>query len=330
MTLAAARAARAPRRAAEPASTPLERLAPAHYEPVRVPREVVRHAAVPDTLAVGQAGKVGLLELCFERRGERTELVGQFQKAPLQVMRPLYYDPCRPDLPIIQVMSTGGGIVQGDRLRIDLRCGPGASVHLTTQAATKVHRMEFDYATQQVAVEAGADSYVEYLPDPTIPFIGSRLYQRTVVTAAPTATVLAGETLYAGRLARGERYDYDVLASDFELRRPDGGLLALDTMRLVPGTAGVAGPAVLAGHDIVSTFYAVTSLAPAAAVADALHRALADSGTLFGVSVLPQDCGAWVRLLTSDPCAASAAVRAAWDAVRRLLTGSPAPVMRKP
>ena len=150
-----------------------------------------------------------------------------------------------------------------------------------------------------------------------------------MVTAAPTATVLAAETLYAGRLARGERYAYDVLASDFELRRPDGALVALDTMRLVPRPAGVTGPAVLAGHDIVSTLYAVTPLAPAAAVADALHQALADSGVLFGVSVLPYDCGAWVRLLSSDPRTASAALRAAWDAVRRLLIGVPAPVLRK-
>ena len=326
MSPGATSAARAPRRAAP---APLDRWAPEHYEPARVPREVRRYAAVPDTLAVGQAGKVGLLELAFERRGERTELTGHFQKAPLQVMRPLYYDPARPDLPITQVMSTGGGILQGDRLRIDLRCGAGASLHLTTQTATKVHRMEFDYATQQVAVDAGPDSYVEYLPDPTIPYAGSRFHQHTVVTAAPTATVLAGETLYAGRLARGERHGYDVLASDFELRRPDGGLVALDTMRLVPGTPGVTGPAVLAGHDIVSTFYAVTPLAPAAAVADTLHRALAGSGTLFGVSVLPQECGAWVRLLGSDPGAVNAALRAAWDAVRGLLIGVPAPVMRK-
>ena len=141
--------------------------------------------------------------------------------------------------------------------------------------------------------------------------------------------MLACETLYAGRLARGERHAYDVLATDFEVRRPGGRLIALDTVRLVPGAAGVTGPAVLAGHDIVGTFYAITPLAPAAAVADALHQALADSGTLFGVSVLPHDCGAWVRLLSSDPRAVSAALRAAWDAVRGLLIGAPAPVLRK-
>jgi len=41
----------------------------------------------------------------------------------------------------------------------------------------------------------------------------------------------------AGRLARGERHDYDVFAADLELRRPGGELIAIDTVRLQPGWA---------------------------------------------------------------------------------------------
>ena len=193
--------------------------------------------------------------------------------------------------------------------------------------------MDTDYATQQVLLHAGADSYVEYLPDATIPYRDSRFYQRTVITADPSATVLAGETVMAGRLAHGERNAYQVFASDLEIRRPDGRLLALDTVRLMPGrSGGVTGPAVLAGHDLVSTFYAVTPLAPAAEVADALHtalRAFDGRALLFGVSVLPHECGAWLRVLGGDSPTVGAALRHAWDAVRRLLTGAPAPVLRK-
>jgi len=265
---------------AAPGSTGSHRLTPAHYEPARVPAEVLRHSGHPNTLGVGRAGKIGLLELSFAHVGGRTELVGHYQKSPLQIMRPLYFDPGRPDLAITYLMSTGGGIVQADRLRMDLRCGPGSAVHLTTQAATKVYRMDTDYATQLVNLTAEADSYVEYLPEPTIPYRDSRFYQRTVITVAPSATVLAGETLSAGRLARGERN-------------------------------------------------AFTPLAPAAEVAHALRGALADSGLVHGVSVLPHDCGAWLRVLGSDSPAVTAAVRRAWDAVRRLLLGVPAPVIRK-
>ncbi|MFE7524304.1 urease accessory protein UreD [Kitasatospora sp. NPDC057542] len=312
------------------------RLDPRHYEPARVPYEVRRHAGTPDTLAVGRPGKVGLLELAFERIAGRTELTGHYQKSPLQIMRPLYFDPARPDLAVTFLMSTGGGILQADRLRTDLHCGADTAVHLTTQAATKVYRMEHDYATQLVNLTAGPRAYVEYLPEPVIPFVDSRLYQRTVLTVDPDATVLAGETVLAGRLARGERNAYRVFASDLEVRRPDGELVALDTVRLEPsatGGGGVTGPAVLAGHDVMSSLY-VLSPAPAGRIADVLHEAVAGRGRrhgelLYGVSVLPQDSGAWLRLLGSDTRAVAAALRAAWDAVRRLLIGVPAPELRK-
>ncbi|MEV7184676.1 urease accessory protein UreD [Kitasatospora sp. NPDC093102] len=315
----------------------MPRLDPRHYEPARVPYEVRRHAGTPDTLAVGRPGKVGLLELAFEKIAGRTELTGHYQKSPLQIMRPLYFDPARPDLAVTFLMSTGGGILQADRLRTDLRCGADTAVHLTTQAATKVYRMEHDYATQLVNLTAGPRAYVEYLPEPVIPFVDSRLYQRTVLTVDPDATVLAGETVLAGRLARGERNAYRVFASDLEVRRPDGELVALDTVRLEPsptGGGGVTGPAVLAGHDVMSSLYVLSPLAPPGRIADVLHEAVAgcgrsSGGLLYGVSVLPQDSGAWLRLLGSDTRAVAAALRAAWDAVRRLLIGVPAPELRK-
>ncbi|WP_336605636.1 urease accessory protein UreD [Streptomyces sp. BA2] len=305
------------------------RLSPEHYEPARVPPEVLRHAGRPDTLGVGRPGKIGLLELGFEKVAGRTELVTHYQKSPLQIMRPLYFDPHRPDLAITFLMATGGGIIQADRLRMDVHCGPDTAVHLTTQAATKVYRMEHDYAVQQVNLTAGPGAYVEYLPEMTIPYKDSRFYQRTVVTVEPTATVLASETLMAGRLARGERHAYDIFASDLEIRRSDGQLVALDAVRLDPTTSGVTGPAVLAGHDLMAGFFTVSPLAPATEIADALHAALADSQLLYGVSVLPQDSGAWLRVLGNDPIAITAATARAWDAVRRLLTDTPAPKLRK-
>ncbi|AWZ10052.1 urease accessory protein UreD [Streptomyces sp. ICC1] len=304
----------------------------AHYEPPRVPLEVLRHASAPDTLGVGRPGKVGLLELGFERVGGRTELVRHYQKSPLQIMRPLYFDPYRPDLPITFLMSTGGGVVQADRLRTDLTFGPGTSGHVTTQAATKVYRMEHDYAVAQTFLTAGPDAYVEYLPDPVIPYVDSRFYQRTVITADPTATVLASETVLTGRLAHGERNAYQVFASDLELRRPGGELVALDTVRLEPGGPGdcaVDGPAVLAGHSVMACFFAVSPLAPARELANLLHGTLAGTELAYGVSVLPQECGAWVRVLGDRTEAVTRALTAVWDAVRRLLIGVPAPAMRK-
>jgi len=97
----------------------------------------------------------------------------------LQVLRPLYLDPHRPEMAFAYVLAHGG-TVQSDRSRIDVTCAPGAA-HVTTRSAGKVYRLERNYATQLVSLTARAGSFLEYLPDPTIPFRGSRFYVRTEI-----------------------------------------------------------------------------------------------------------------------------------------------------
>jgi urease accessory protein len=327
----------------EPVREPLyggPRLQPAHFEPERVPVEVARYGTDPHTLRVGSPGKVGILELDFELRGtpsrQRTDLVHHYQKTPLQIMRPLYYNALRPDMPYTYILTTGGGVLHGDRQRTDLRFGENTSAHVTTQTHTKLYRMETGYATALVNIEAEAGAYVEYLPDPVIPFAGSRYYQRTAVSLHEGATLVTGETIYAGRLTRGERNAYEVYASDFEVRRPNLTPVAFDRVRLVPEGGRVGGPAVLDGRDIFSTLYVLSPLVPAAQVAAALHAAVDavisasdDDQARFGVSVLPGDAGAWLRLIGDDTITAIAAQTAAAAAAHELLTGRAAPRIRK-
>lgn len=313
------------------------RLEPEFYEPAHVPQEVRRHTGQPPSLPVGSPGKVGVLQLGFARNRGRTELVQHYQKPPLQIMHPLYFNPLRSDMPYTYLMSAGGGVLQGDRLRTDLSFGPGASAHVTSQAHTRVYRMEHDYATAMMNITVEADAYVEYLPDPVVPFAQSRFYQQTSVVLDESASLLLGETVYAGRLARGERHQYEVYASDLDVRRPDGTLVALDRVRLSPGgtaagAGGVAGPGVLADHDVLAMLYVFTPLVPVAELADALQGALAGTfggDVVFGVSALPGDVGVWVRLVGNDTVAAARASTAAAAVVHELLTGNPAPLIRK-
>lgn len=79
----------------------------------------------------------------------------------------------------------------------------------------------------------------------------------------------------------------------------------------------------------MACFFAVSPLAPARELADLLHATLAGRGLAYGVSVLPQDCGAWVRVLGEHTEPVTRALGAAWDAVRRRLIGVPAPDLRK-
>lgn len=308
------------------------RLEAAHFEPERVPREVLDFAGEPESLRVGSPGKVGVLQLEFARRGEGTELVGHYQKTPLQIMRPLYFNPLRPDMPYTFLMATGGGMVSGDRHRTDLIFGPGSSAHVTTQAFTKVYRMEAGYAAATTNITVGAGAYVEFLPDPVIPFADSRYYQRISVTVDESATVIVGETVYAGRLARDERHLYDVYASDFEVRRPDGSFVALDRVRFRPKQPGAGGLAVLDGRDVLAMLYVITPLMPAAELAERLHELLEariGDDLLFGVSILPGDAGVWLRIIGDDTTEIARANAIVAAGAHEFLTGNPAPSLRK-
>lgn len=305
---------------------------PAWYTPADLPEEVTGFdGSVLGGLGVGAAGKVGLLELSLAPVQGITRVRREYQRAPLHIYRPIYLDPGRPDMAFIFVQQSGDGLVQGDRYRVDIDCAGGAAAHITTQAATKVFATRQNFATQLVSLDAGAGAVVEYLPDPVVPCRGSRLFQRTRVTAGPGSTVILGETLLPGRVAHHEAHVYDLYWAETEVRDPDGTLLFADVLRLRPGNGDDPSSLGLFGaHDVIATLYVITARSEPGALVALLRRALAACpDVLAGVSELPNDSGATVRLLGHTSKAVLAAQRTAWNAARLALLGVPAPNLRK-
>ena len=308
------------------------RLDSSWYTPADLPPELTAFDGhVLGGPEVGAAGKVGLLDLTLAPSGGATRVQRQYQRAPLYVYRPIHLDPGRPDMAFVFVQQSGDGLVQGDRYRIDIDCAPGAAAHITTQAATKIYRARQNFATQLVNLRAGAGAVLEYLPDPVVPFRGSRFFQRTCVTADPDATVILGETLLPGRVAHGEAFAYDLFWAETEVRRPDGTLLVADVLRLSPAAGddprsiGLLGP-----HDVVATLFVVTGRIDPATTVGLLRSALAGCPAVAaGVSELRNGCGAVVRLLGPTSATVQAALRTAWSAARVALLGAPAPDLRK-
>jgi urease accessory protein len=312
--------------------TTLPRHDPAWYTPSDLPEEmVVFDSSIRDGLGVGAAGKVGLLELTLAPCDGVTRVQRQYHRAPLHIYRPIYLDAGRPDMAFIFVLQSGGGLVQGDRYRVDIDCEPGTAAHITTQAATNVFRARQNFATQLVNLRAGAGAVLEYLPDPVVPFRGSRLFQRLCVTADRESTVILGETLLPGRVAHDEAHIYDVFWAETEVRSPDGTLLFADVLRFNP--AGGENPksmGLLGTHDVIATLYIVTWQTDATTMVGQLRSALATChDVLAGVSELPNGSGVVVRLLGSTSKTVKAALRTAWSAARIALLGTPAPNLRK-
>jgi urease accessory protein len=304
----------------------------AWYTPERLPPEVRALAdPIQGGLDVGAPGKVGLLELGLTDHGGVTRISRQYQQAPLHIYRPIHLDPLLPGMAFIFMQQAGDGLVQGDRYRVDIECGPGARAHITTQAATNVFVARQDFSTQLVNLHAGDGALLEYLPDPVVPFRGSRLFQRISVTAEASSTVILGETLLPGRVARGESHQYDLYWSETEVRSPDGALLFADALQL--GAEADRSPrsiALLDSHNVLATLYVISRrLSPGQLVTELREALTAHHEILAGVSELPNSCGAAVRLLGPSSRSAKAAMGTAWDAARRALIGTPAPHLRK-
>ncbi len=295
-----------------------------------LPPEIARYAAEPPQLGVGKPGKVGEVRMELAPSGGATRIVRCFHRVPLQVLRALYLDPLRPDMAFIYVASPTGGILQGDRLSIEVTARPGSKAHITTQAMTKVYRMEHGYAVQRVHLRTEAGSYLEYLPDPTIPFRHARYHQQIVLERAPGSTLIAADILLPGRVAHGEAFAYDAVSLVVRGQGPDGKLLFRDAMLLEPGRRSPRSPGLLGPYSVVGSLFVLSENTAVPALVDALASAsTTDGDTVIGATALPNDCGAMMRVLSRTSAGAQAALRAAWATARHLYLGDEMPDLRK-
>jgi urease accessory protein len=242
---------------------------------------------------------------------------------------PLYLDPSDPGMAFVYVQNPTGGVFAGDRLQTSVTVGEGARVHLTTQSATKLYRMDGRDAVSELRFDLGPGAYVEHVPDPLIPQAGARFRQRTVVEVASGAAFLAAETLAPGRRARGERFAYELLDLRTKACRA-GRELAVDVVRLEPGRGDPLRPGVLGGHEYLVTLLAVAPERDPDALARRLDGALAAERAVLGAAgELPHGAGAVARVLTGGALAARRALLTAWGAARDELAGLPLPNVRK-
>ncbi len=273
----------------------------------------------------------GHLRLRFERVGERTRLVQASSQSPLAVMRTLSLDDAMPDLAVVFLLNTTAGVFQGDRLTTEVVAAAGARVHLTTTSATKVFSMpdgEASIATNLV-VEAGA--LLEHLPDPLIPFAGSRLRQTIRCVVAPGGSLLYGDIVAPGRTGMGEQLAYAQYAQRLTIEDGAGNLAYHEAFDLRPGERPLERLGVL-GRSGPAAMGTVVAIVPddAPGLLDAVRDVLVtDEGLSAAAGVLPDGRGVGVRLLAAETAAVRAGVRQVWQAFRMTRYGVPATNLRK-
>ncbi len=181
----------------------------------------------------------GECRVAFDLRDGRTRLGDLYQSDPCRVLFPRP-EPGEP--PQAVLLTTSGGVTDGDSLKLAIEIGPGASVVATTQAAEKIYRAAKGggHCAIDVAVRVAEGASLDWLPQETIVFQGARLKRRTVAEVEPGGALLACEMVVLGRAASGERFVSGLLLDSWSVRRTRR-LIWTDTLRIEGETPDGAG-----------------------------------------------------------------------------------------
>jgi urease accessory protein len=213
-------------------------------------------------------------------------------RSPLQLLTPRGHGRAA----WIVAASLGGGLVDGDRLRLEVAVAAGAAAYLTTQASTKVYP---GHGAQEL--EAEVAGLLVAAPDPVVCYAGASYRQTARVRLGPGAGLVWVDVLSAGRLARGERWQ---LARYESRLRVEGAAAVHDALVLDPAHGAL--PERLGRFAALATLVAV-------GVPDVARAWLAAAPPARGAPVVhaasPIGAGAVVRLAAVSTAALLAALR---------------------
>lgn len=282
----------------------------------------------------------GLLDLHFIQADEttsQTQLKIAAQLPPLRVIRAF---PVTEGGVLVHLHNVSGGVLGGDQLTLSAQLEESTQVQLTSTGATRVyqHREGYADATQQTQIVVGKNAFLEYLPDPLIPFAAARYRQQTAIELAENAGLFYWEVIAPGREAYEECFAYDEvqLALDINVMNHSSNQpIVFERMRLCPSMHSLHSLARMGNYRYVGTFY-ICKVGLATEQWLALERdlmALADTLTtpdhiLWGVSAMPAH-GLTVRTLSMTNRAITDGLYQFWQQAKQALYGRDAVWPRK-
>jgi len=144
--------------------------------------------------------------LDFQRVGERTVVCSALPMGPMRLLTPRNHGRAAWAF----TSSLGGGFVDGDEVRLDLRVAPGAAAFVSTQGPARVYRSPRG-CTSEIRAEVARDGLLALVPDPTACFADARFrsaeqannHSNDYVLAV---VLLASVLLFAGLATKTGRY----------------------------------------------------------------------------------------------------------------------------
>ena len=120
--------------------------------------------------------------------------------------------------------------------------------------------MRYNYSGLTQTFELEEDSYLEYLPEPTIPCRHTRFIADTAIRIAPSATLFYSEIYMSGRkyFDRGETFQYDILSVCSHAERPDGEQLFREKFIIRPEMYPPSTLGAMNGYDVFANVIVLT------------------------------------------------------------------------
>ncbi len=280
--------------------------------------------AVTETAGVG---RVGELALEYVRRSDRTILTRSRCCSPWHFSPPIQLD----DSACIYtpLLNPSGGLVGGDRVSVRATLGSDAHVLFSTPSANRVYRSLAETAVQTIELTVGSGAILEWIPDVTIPFAGSRFRQAVHVTLASGATVLLWDAIASGRVARGERWAFTSLENEIRIVTASGQSV-LERYALAPAAHGVGR---MAAWDYSGSLYVIGDRVDAERwkQLDAQFATILDArpGVVLGGVSEPSAPGLAVKLVAKSAPDLNETLDELWQAIRSVLWNLPKPSLRR-
>ena len=277
----------------------------------------------------------GSVELTLAERDGRTRLVTSRTRPPLLVQKALYPDGALPGMAFVFLSNSTGGIFQGDEHRISVEVESGAAAHVTTQSSTKVHAMPAGLARQDVELKVDMRGYLEYLPDPVIPYQGADYGQHTSISVQPGGALIYWDVFAPGRAAMGEFFCYRRLSNRLEVLDGSGCPTYLESFILTPSTddpmmRGVLGSSGFEAGATLGSMLVVAEMDRLERLAHELQESLpTDREVAAGVTRLPNHTGLGIRAIGRDTADVQAVLVQCWSVARQHLLGVEVPFVRK-
>jgi urease accessory protein len=220
----------------------------------------------------------------------------------------------------VYLVGLGGGLVDGDGIRLDIESERGTSAFVSTQSAQKVYRSPRG-CCHRINARVAEGAALALVPDPVVCFSGARYTQRIDVSLAPDASLVVFDGFFSGRAARGERWQFARLDSRTTIERA-GQVVVMDAIRLDPAHGSIGER--MGRFDVMLSLFAAGPRFQAVCEAMRAPRAAPSpsDGTIIAASPVGDDAVV-LRVAADRFESASTALRPSFEALARVLGDDP-------